>query len=312
MSGEKNILSVTVDIEDWFHLPNITGAPSSKYKDIPDFFSNWHSRYDYLSENTKQVLNLLDELKIQSTFFVVADIVENYPGLVERIADRGHEIACHGLHHACKIHPITKKPLFTKAEFKERTIIAKKVLEKASGQIITGYRAPNAYVAGWMLDILEEIGFQYDSSVSVNSIYNKTDSSLKSVNTRPYYPIYGGLETGSKERGILEIPWPYFNMVLKWPTSGGPVLRYFGSRYILKGLNASLKRGNSIIYFHPIDISDETFPMNGTIPRKIFWINKNHKILEKIRYTLNHINHQTATLKELRMLGGDVLGSNNG
>ena len=45
---------------------------------------------------------MLDEFAITATFFVVADVVEHYPGLVESIVERGHEIGCHGLHHACK------------------------------------------------------------------------------------------------------------------------------------------------------------------------------------------------------------------
>ncbi len=51
--------------------------------------------------------------------------------------------------------------------------------EDASGQKVIGYRAPNAYIAGWMVDALEDLGFRYDSSVCVNSFYNKTDSQLK-------------------------------------------------------------------------------------------------------------------------------------
>ena len=42
------------------------------------------------------------EYDINATFFVVAEVVELYPGLVGSIAERGHEIGCHGLHHACK------------------------------------------------------------------------------------------------------------------------------------------------------------------------------------------------------------------
>jgi len=43
---------------------------------------------------------MLDEYNIKATFFVVADVVEHffYPGLVEEIVERGHEIGCHGLH----------------------------------------------------------------------------------------------------------------------------------------------------------------------------------------------------------------------
>ena len=68
------------------------------------FVDKWTGKYDYLSlrEQTKRVLDLLDEFDIRATFFVVADVVEHYPGLVESIVERGHEIGCHGLHHACK------------------------------------------------------------------------------------------------------------------------------------------------------------------------------------------------------------------
>jgi len=284
------MLAVTIDIEDWYHLSPITGTPTSKFKDVEHFFSEWNSRYDYLSEPTKRVLGLLDELKIKATFFIVADVVENYHGLVEQIAKEGHEIACHGLHHACKIHPKTKEPLMSIEEFKERTLKAKKILEDASGQEVIGYRAPNAYVAGWMLDSLEELGFKYDSSVSVNSFYSKTDSHLRGVNTRPYYPRMGRLEPGNKNRGILEIPWPYFEFGFKFPTGGGPILRFLGARYIMLGLKQSLKKGHAIFYFHPIDISRENFPLNSSLKQKLFWAIKGDIVEQRIKHILMRID----------------------
>ena len=124
------MLAVTVDIEDWYHTPSVTGSPFSKFRDVDEFFVKWNQRYDYLTEPTKRVLEILDELNLCATFFVVADVTEHYPGLVEQIASRGHEIACHGLHHACKIHPKTKEPLISQSEFEERTLQAKKMLEE--------------------------------------------------------------------------------------------------------------------------------------------------------------------------------------
>ena len=78
---------------------------------------------------------MLDEFDINATFFVVADVVEHYPGLVESIVERGHEIGSHGLHHACKVDPKTKEPLMSVKEFEERTLKAKEMLEK--GRVIT-------------------------------------------------------------------------------------------------------------------------------------------------------------------------------
>jgi len=293
------LLAVTVDIEDWYHIPSVTGSPFARFTDVGEFFAKWKGRSDYLTEPTRRVLEILAELDIRATFFVVADVTEHYPGLVQQIAERGHEIACHGLHHACKIHPKTKEPLMSRNEFKERTLQAKQMLERETrGQEIIGYRAPAAYVAGWMLDSLEEMGFKYDSSVSANSFYNKTDSPLRDVDTRPYYPQRGSLKPGD-ERRILEIPLSYYKAGFRFPTGGGPMLRFLGSRYIMLGLKQSLKRGDTVFYFHPIDISDEKFP-NGSSPRRPFyWAIKGGVVERRMKYILNNIDIKTGTCSEL-------------
>ena len=116
-------LAITVDIEDWYHIPSVTGSPFSVYRDVDEFFDKWTGKYDYLTEPTKRVLDMLDEFDVKATFFVVADVVEHYPGLVESI-------------------------------------------------------------------------------VSVNSLYNKTDSSLEGVSSYPYYTKTNGLEV-REEKKIL-------------------------------------------------------------------------------------------------------------
>jgi hypothetical protein len=237
-------------------------------------------------------------MNIKATFFIVADVVEHYPGLIDKIVEKGHEIACHGLHHACKINPKTKEPLMTIEEFRKRTEQAKKILENFSGREVHGYRAPNAYISGWMLDILEELGFKYDSSVSVNSFYNKSDSLLRTVGSQPYYPVRGGLEPGNAKRGIIEVPFPYFRFLFKFPAAGGPVLRFFGAKYIMRGLNESLKRGNTVFYFHPIDITDEDFPMNISPIQKLFWLEKGRIIENRIRYIFEHTDTKIVTVTE--------------
>ena len=286
MVGHK--LSVTVDIEDWYHTPLVCG-PSSPYKDVDEFFKKWRGRYDYLSNSTRRVLDLLDEFDISATFFVVTDIVGHYPGLVESIAERGHEIACHGLHHFSKIDPVTKNASISAEEFRRSTSEAKTILEGVWRRKILGYRAPNAYVGGWMIDALENLGFTYDSSVSVNSLYNKTDSSLKGVRSSPYYPKRGSLVAGEK-RGFVEFPFAYLDVLgFKIPTSGGPVLRFLGEQVILKGLKQSLKRGHTMFYFHPIDITSEKFPYFGRLGQ-LYWMVKGRTVERRIRHILAQLN----------------------
>ena len=292
------MLAVTVDIEDWYHVPAVTGSPFSKFKNVDEFFKSWNQRYDYLTEPTKRVLEILDETDLQATFFVVADVTEHYPGLVEEIAARGHEIACHGLHHACKIHPRTKEPLMSQEEFERRTLQSRAMLQEASGQEVVGYRAPAAYVAGWMLDSLEDMGFKYDSSVSANSFYRKTGSPLKGVDTKPYYPKRGGLEAGEK-RDILELPWPYFKLGFKFPTAGGPMLRFLGARYVMLGVNQSLKKGDTVLYFHPLDISREKFPSEFSRHRPLYWAMKGKVVEKRIRHILSNISESMTTCQDI-------------
>jgi peptidoglycan/xylan/chitin deacetylase (PgdA/CDA1 family) len=314
-AGRKNrlhvnrSLSITVDIEDWYHIPSVCGSDFSVYKDVKEFFEKWEGRYDYLSEPTKRVLDILDEFNMKATFFVVADVAEHYPGLIESIASKGHEIACHGADHRCSINPNTKKPLITIEEFEKSTIEAKKILEKASGQKVIGYRAPNAAVTGQMLDSLRKMGFKYDSSVSVNSLYNKTDSSLNSVSTVPYYPAKGSLEP-APTGDLIEFPWSYYNVGIKIPTSGGPMLRFLGANLILKGIRQSLNRGHTIFYFHPIDISREKFPKVGK-GRPFYWIIKGDIVENRIRYILKNLDDvQILPLKdvvdEMESMGGSL------
>lgn len=289
MSNPENQLAITVDVEDWYHIPSVSGAPFSPYNSAPDVLSAWNEEYDYLSKPTERTLDLFDELGITATFFIVADVVDNYPGLVEKIADRGHEIGCHGLHHECAIHPDTKEARFTKEEYRERIREAKRLLEDASGQKVRGFRAPNAYVDGWVLDVIEQVGFRYDTSVSKNTLYNKTGSDLAGVGTSPYYPEKGKLTPGSEPR-IMEFPWPYYDLsIVKLPSAGGPIIRMLGYQIVERGIRQSLSRGSTVFYFHPIDIAREKFPNIGNQKRRpAYWLGKGKTAERRIRKVLSN------------------------
>ena len=254
-------------------------------------------RYDYLSEPTKTVLNLLKKYDIKATFFVVADIINHYPGLVNLIVKNGHEIGCHGLNHLCNLDPKTKKALINTSQFETKNKTAKNMLEKIYKKKVIGYRAPNAYFGKWMFKSLDKIGFFYDSSISANSFYNKTDMDLKNVKSIPYYPIINNYR-------FIEFPWPYWNIFgLKIPTSGGPMLRFFGANVILKGLKQSLKRGTTVFYFHPLDILNASFPMT----RKFFWMFRGELIIKRIKYIFDNILKSGVKFK---CLGDIVLNIN--
>lgn len=297
--AQEPILAITVDIEDWYHVPTVTGSPFARFRTVEDFFGKWMTRYDYLAEPTQHVLDLFHKFRITATFFVVADVVDHYPRLVERIAECGHEIACHGLHHTCIIHPGTKEPLISQRDFEHNMAQAKAKLEQAAGQEVIGFRAPNAFIAGWMLDSLENMGFRYDSSVSVNSLYAKMPSRPKDVRTIPYYPEHGNLDIGGPRR-ILEMPWPYWQFLgLRLPTAGGPFLRFLGSEYIIRGLEQSLLAGHSVFYFHPLDISAEDFPSGFSARRPFYWSIKGKAVKKRVEKILDRFYGQLGTCQDI-------------
>jgi len=289
-------LALTVDVEDWYHIPSVTGSPFSVYPDVGAFFKSWKGRYDYLTEPTIRVLDIFDRYDVKGTFFVVADVVEYYPGLVEKIVERGHEIGCHGLHHECYIDPKTKAPLFDVEEFTKRTREAKSLLEEVSGQKVIGYRAPNALIGSWMLKELPKIGFRYDSSVSANSFISKTDME-HGFSSKPMIV---------NEDGFTEFPFPYWEVwSIKIPTSGGPYLRFLGSRIILKGLIQSLERGSTTFYFHPIDISGEDFPRVGR-GRPFYWSIKGKVVEKRLNYVLRQLLRMGVEFDKLSNIRDDI------
>ena len=93
--------------------------------------------------------------------------------------------------------------------------------------------------------------------------------------------------TPGKRRDLIEFPWAYFDVCgLKIPTSGGPMMRFLSAGMMYKGLQQSLKRGHTVFYFHPIDVSYEDFPAIGK-GRPLYWIIKGKIVEDRIRYILN-------------------------
>ena len=278
-------LIVSVDVEDWYHGPSVL-SPVDPSRSIEHFLSS-HADAERGYRYLDACLELLSRHEIHATFFWVAEYARRYPQFLRRVVDAGHEIACHGLCHYAKLDPSTKRMYFDRAKFIERTLSARKILEDMSGCAVTGYRAPNAYVSGAMIDWLEEAGFKYDSSVSVNSLYNKTDSPLRGVTSVPYYPAAGELNAGVILRGIVEFPWPYLSLFgLKVQTAGGPFLRLLGSRFIIAGLRQSLQRGDAVFYFHPIDLCREDIPIKFSPRRPFLWLFKGDLVKRRIERVL--------------------------
>ena len=226
--------ALTIDVEDYFHVAALASAISRE---------SWSSREYRVERNTEQLLALLEEKNVHGTFFVLGWVAERSPALLRRIADAGHEIACHGYSHELVFRQ-------TRDEFREETRRAKALLEDAIGQPVLGYRAASFSITRaslWALDVLIDLGFKYDSSIFPirHDRYGIPDASP--------HPGPVAAPTG---RIITEFPMNAATFLgLKIPVSGGGYFRifpYWVTRAGLRQINRAQRP--FVFYMHPWEI----------------------------------------------------------
>lgn len=292
-------ISISFDVEDWYHTPVITGYSFSLYPTVAEFFNSWKGRYDYLTIPFKENIRLLKEKNIRATFFVVADILERYPEVADILKNSDHEIACHSLHHQIPINPKSGELIQNKSEWFDDLVEAKERLESYFGKEITGYRAPGAFFADWMVEYIEQAGFKYDSSVAFNSLYNKTNVLLRDIPTYPYYMDNKTLGKKTIPNGIVQIPWSYYTfMNAKLPLGGAFFYRLLGNYFFERGLRQCLSKGDTMFYMHPLDFSNETFPLHNHWKRPAYWINKGDSSRKRLSQLIDAFSGNWITCQE--------------
>jgi len=232
----KNGLSI--DVEDYFHAEAIAAHLGR---------SKWEVMESRVVENTHRVLGLLGEHNARATFFVLGWVAERFPKLLREIQAAGHEIGCHSYWHRL-IYRLTPD------EFREDTRWAKDAIESSTGIKVVGYRAPSFSVTKrslWALEILAELGFQYDSSIFPirHDLYGIPDHSRFPCR----YKNDGRFE-------IVELPistWRLGNVNL--PFGGGGYLRILPFAYTRRAFRR-VNEGEqqpAIVYFHPWEFDPE-------------------------------------------------------
>jgi len=229
----KNAL--TFDIEEYFHAEVFARTLSPE---------EWPSLASRVVDTTERLLDILDYADVRATFFVLGWIADRYPTLVQDIAGRGHEIACHGYGHQM-IHRQSR------LEFAKDLQQAKTAIEDAAGVAVIGYRAPTFSVVRetlWSLEVLWEAGFLYDSSIFpiAHDRYGIPDA--------PRFPHRVPITNG---HGIAEFPLSTISVLgRRLPVAGGGYFRllpYRVTRRAIRHLN-DRERQPAIVYLHPWEL----------------------------------------------------------
>ncbi len=225
--------AISVDVEDYFQTEAMSlVAPRDRWETFPS----------HVESNTWALFELFARYEVKATFFFLGWTAERFPQLARRARELGHEVGCHSYWH---------QPVFrmTPKEFWEDTFRARNVIEDAIGAAVIGYRAPNFSInqsVPWAYPILEELGFEYDSSV------NPVRHALYGNHAAPRHPFRVG-------EHLLEIPiasWRVCGQNL--PVGGGAYLRVLPYALVENGVRAINKNEHApaVLYLHPWEIDD--------------------------------------------------------
>lgn len=267
-----NIL--TFDIEDWFHThENRKYLSGHIWKELPA----------RVEANTDHILQMLDELDLKATFFILGWVAEYHRGLVKRIHSKGHEIAVHSnWHHNAR--------LLSPEDFEKDLVMCLSRLTDITGSPVVTYRAPGFSLRlkdQWAFDIMAANGIKVDSSVQLSSSHNDI-------------PII--IEAGDTQ--IIE--FPLIKSAFGFPYSGGgyframpqPMLDYFfrDKKYRL-------------LYFHPRDFDpDNPYSNIFSLYRNMMNSINTGGGMDRLKRILN--SHDTCTVGEaVEQYNNNDLGS---
>jgi polysaccharide deacetylase family protein (PEP-CTERM system associated) len=225
----------SIDVEDYFQVAALSSAISR---------DSWSTREYRVEGNTERILDLLAATRVRGTFFVLGWVAERSPALLRRIAQAGHEIACHGYSHQLIYEQ-------SPDQFRQETTRAKRHLEDVLGEPVLGYRAASFSITReslWALETLIDLGFEYDSSIFPirHDRYGIPGASFEI-----------GPVAAPSGRTLVEFPMSaatFFGVQV--PVSGGGyfrILPYWVTRAGLRQINETAGRPFTF-YLHPWEV----------------------------------------------------------
>jgi polysaccharide deacetylase family protein (PEP-CTERM system associated) len=220
------------DIEDWYHAENVRSS-------LPT--SDWNALEPRVERNTHEVLDLLGEAGVKSTFFVLGWIAARYPALVRRMSDEGHEVASHSDTHR-RLYDLSPDDL--EADLAR----ARETLEQLTGTPVLGLRAPTFSVNDQVLDCVARAGYWYDSSLNAFGAHDRYGSISTRIDSR--------LGVAEVRPGLLELP--ISSLVLgrvALPWGGGGYFRLLPYPVFRWGVRRRLSSSSwFMFYLHPWEL----------------------------------------------------------
>lgn len=120
----------------------------------------WDKYPSYFDIFIPYILDVLDELELKITFFIVGKDTESGENrrYLSMITERGHEVGNHSYHHESWIQT------YSYEQVKAEIVDAEEAIFKAMGKRPEGFRGPGFSWSKDLLEVLSERNYLYDAS----------------------------------------------------------------------------------------------------------------------------------------------------
>jgi peptidoglycan-N-acetylglucosamine deacetylase len=145
---DKPLASISLDLDNQWSYMKIHGD------------TGWDKYPSYFSIFIPHVLDILDELDLKITFFIVGKDTESEENrkYLKMITERGHDVGNHSYNHESWLQS------YSFEDIEKEIITAEEAIENATGQKPRGFRGPGFSWSYDLLKVLENRGYLFDAS----------------------------------------------------------------------------------------------------------------------------------------------------
>ena len=258
-----------IDFEEWFHPQLIQEVLKYETKSFE------------IVKGIDKIIEFLGKHETYATFFMVGEILENFPDILDKILDNGHEIGFHTMYHS-RLDSENFQEKFSK----ELDDFAKLTNNKSKG-----FRAPTFSLnekSSWVIDTLEKYDYVYDSSIvpAKTNLYGTPNAPKK-----PYKITSNSLDSDNPHGKIIEFPLMVTKFLGKTiPVGGGFYLRTLPFGTTKKALRSySQENMPGVFYIHSWELTPEYMPKIKLSTKNNFITYHNlDKVLERMDILLSN------------------------
>ncbi len=228
-----------IDFEEWYHPKLIQRYLTTQKKNL------------LITNGIDKILDWLRKNETYATFFIVGEIIESKPEILDKILSDGHEVGFHTMHHN-GLESLSYDTFDNEL----------KTFNKLTSGKSVGFRAPTFslnHSTSWAIDALETNNYSYDSSLipARSYMYGVSSNELG-----PYKIKSRNIGRNHEDGKILEFPLLTSDFFIRRiPIAGGFYLRALPIRLLFDAIKKYEKNEiPATMYIHSWELVPELMP----------------------------------------------------